>query len=134
MRPNSPHRFLFDQNVSERIAHALNVLEFDVQHVKDIEGLGEEATDEEILAYCETNGACVVTRDLAIRRRPAFRAAIRSHKVGAFFVGGKERSGLEMVRQIITAFEDMIRKSEGPRPFIFIVRPRGGKLERLPFD
>lgn len=106
-----------------------------VAHVRDIQNLGEGATDESVLAYCEEMGACLVTRDLAIRRRPAFRAAIRRHRLGAFFIGGKERSGLEIAQQVLRAANQMLlHMRDTRRPFAFVVRPGGGKLVRLPID
>jgi predicted nuclease of predicted toxin-antitoxin system len=132
-------KLLFDNNLSPDIAQGLHFIlrsrGVTVSHVREIPGLGEGATDESILAYCEATGACLVTRDFAIRRRPAFLAAIRGHSLGAFFLGGKEMSGEDIALQVLKASRQMVEHATRTRrPFVFIVGRGGGKLVKLPVD
>lgn len=93
------------------------------------------ASDELVIKYCGDQGLCLITRDLRVRRNIAEKEAIKRHKVGAFFIGGKRRSGLEIVRQVLNAWDQLVEVAgKERRPFAFLVRPQGGKLERLPLD
>lgn len=134
-----PSSLIFDNNLSPDIARGLHFIlrsrGVTVSHVREIAELGQGATDESILAYCEATGACLVTRDFAIRRRPAFLAATKARRLGAFFLGGQEMSGEEIALQVLRASGQMVDHATGTRrPFVFIVRRGGGKLVRLPLD
>jgi len=136
---SGPPSLLFDNNLSPDVARGLHFIlrarGVTVSHVREIADLGEGADDESILAYCEVTGTCLVTRDFAIRRRPAFLAAIKAHRLGAFFLGGQQMSGEEIALQVLKASRQMVDHATGTRrPFVFIVRRGGGKLVRLPVD
>lgn len=54
-------KFLIDENLSPHLCNYLTVLGDSAEHVHDSVGAG--ATDQEVIAYAEKNGAVVITAD-----------------------------------------------------------------------
>jgi hypothetical protein len=68
----------------------------------------------------------LITRDDRIRRRPNELAAFRQHNVGAFFLGGKNRTRCELIQQTVRNWpqiKELAAKTH--RPFAFRVPPSG---------
>ena len=80
-------KFFVDNNLSPQLAAGMRGFGEDVVHLTEV--LRPEAEDTELLARVGSEGWYLVTRDDRIRYRPAESAAIREHRVGAFFMGGK---------------------------------------------
>jgi predicted nuclease of predicted toxin-antitoxin system len=80
-------KFFIDNNLSPLLARGMREFGEDVVHLQ--EKFAPNADDEAWLPYIGENEFFLVTRDEAIRWRPAEIAALRRHKVGAFFFGGK---------------------------------------------
>lgn len=81
-------RFLFDENLSPRIARALNELSpYDVASVVDHPELGRESDDvKEIIRVCNHEGWDLVLNDWQIRQKEHQRAALLESDLGAFWV------------------------------------------------
>lgn len=81
-------RFLFDENLSPRIARALNELSpYDVVSVVDHPELGRGSDDvEEIIRVCADDRWDLVLNDWQIRRKAHQRAAVLDSDIGAFWV------------------------------------------------
>ncbi len=105
----------------------------DVVHLT--ERLPQDADDCLVFQTIASEGRCLLTRDLAIRSNQRLRHAIRDYDIGAFFLGGKNRSGRELIVQAVKAATLMEEKAaSAKRPFAFIVSPGGGTIERLELD
>jgi len=85
-------KFFLDNNLSERLAHGMKAFGEDVVHLKEL--FPQATEDVSWLKYVGDGGLFLVTRDERLRWNPAEIRAIREHRVGAFFLGGKERSRL----------------------------------------
>ncbi len=118
-------KFLFDENLSPRLAQALEVLGEEVVHITELCPKGTQDTKWLELAGAEDMIA--VSRDQAILRRPNELSALRQNKVGLFLVFGKKRGAWDQVVQIITHWEQMKDlASKARRPFAYRVPQRGG--------
>jgi len=118
--------FFFDNNLSPKLAKAMNLLEEDgyVMHLKD--RFRQDEADAVWLAYVGSNKFVLVTRDKKIRKRPGELTAFKKHNVGAFILTGKNLGRWREIKQLICAWEEM--RSLGActrRPFAFQVPPKG---------
>jgi PIN like domain len=78
--------YLFDNDISFRFALMLAALEVDVVAVRDVEALGENADDIEIMQWLKGQNRLFVTADLRIRSRPSESAALKGTGVTALFL------------------------------------------------
>ena len=109
-----------------------------------MKGFGEEAIhltevfdqdtdDVSWLQYVGDNDLLLVTRDERVRRHPAELQALKQHKVGAFFLGGKNRSRCELIQQLVRNWPRMKKLgSSTRRPFAYRVPPSGAKIVSIP--
>jgi predicted nuclease of predicted toxin-antitoxin system len=119
-------KFFFDNNLSHRLAKAMNLLEEDefVMHLKD--KFRQDEIDEVWLKYVGSNGLVLVTRDQKIRKRRAELIAFRKHSIGAFILTGKNLGRWQEIKQLIWAWENMKKLAASTqRPFAFQVPPKG---------
>lgn len=123
--------FFFDNNLSIHLVEGLKGFGENVVHLQD--ELSEAAPDEQWLTYIGQKGFFLITRDDHVRYRPAELEALRKHRVGAFFLGGKNRTRCQLIQQIVRNWP-RIKECAGKttRPFAFRVRPSGGKLVKIP--
>ena len=118
--------FFFDNNLPEKLAQAMRLLDIDVtvEHLK--EKFRQDEKDEVWLKYVGEEGLILVTRDQKIRKRPVELLSYRQHKVGAFILTGKKLGKWQGIKQLICAWEEMkILAAGARRPFAFQVRPSG---------
>ena len=102
----------------------------DVDHLLDHFAAG--ASDEEWLPYVGDNQLTLITRDNRIRWKPAELTALREHKVGAFFLGGKNRSRCDLIRQLVRNWHRIKAFAESEhRPFALRVPPSGTRFTRI---
>jgi len=88
--------------------------------------------DEEWMPKIGADGRILITRDDRIRWSPAQMSLLRRSKVGAFFLGGKNRSRCEIIQQLVRNWPRMKDlASRTPRPFAFRVPPKGTALDPL---
>ena len=123
-------RYFFDNNLGKNLALGLRGFGEDTLHLT--EKFDEKTPDEEWLKFIGTEGYFLFTTDKRIRRRPLEKKALLDHNVGAFFLGGKNMSRWNYIRQIINAWhkiEEAAKKEK--KPFAFRVTRSGSNLERI---
>lgn len=123
--------FFLDNNLSIKLAKAMNHLEQEGEVMHLTEKFPADAKDEEWLKYVGENGIILITQDQKIRRRAAEKAAFKTHKVGAFVLVGKNRDRWQIINQLIKNWlkiKELAAKTK--RPFAFKV-PIRGKIEQL---
>ena len=123
--------FFFDNNLSQHLAKAMDILEQEgrVIHLQD--EFQPDAKDEDWLEFVGKNRMILITRDKKIKRRAAELRALKNYKVGAFILGGQNPGIWQIVKQIINNWlriKDLASKTRVP--FIFKV-PLRGKIDRL---
>lgn len=126
-------RFFVDNNLSVNLARGMRAFGEPVDHLQD--HFREDAPDTEWLEYIGTEDFFLITRDDRIRRNPAELRALREFRVGAFFLGGKQRSRCELIQQLVNNWpriKEFARTSK--RPFVFRVRPTGTKFDEIPLN
>jgi predicted nuclease of predicted toxin-antitoxin system len=124
-------KFFFDNNLGENLSKGLRAFGENVMHLK--ERFSEDAPDQEWLRYLGENGIFLVTRDDRVRHRPNELQALKQNTVGAFFLGGKNRSKCELIQQVVRNWPRMKQLAGSTdRPFAFRVPPSGTKLTAIP--
>ncbi len=127
-------KFFIDENLGHDLARGLGLLGYNVEHLLD--NFPQGTKDEEWLEYVGKNNLALITKDKAIRRKPNEKALLLKYRVVAFYLGGSERSVKEIAEQLTRAWGKM--EAEAKKQFrknaagAFIVRPRGGKIDRIP--
>lgn len=125
-------KFFFDNNVSPKLAGAMKCLEGDeaVLHLTD--RYAPDTPDEEWLEFIGREGIVLISRDRMIRKRAGEFLTFRRHKVGAFFLTGKDVGKWGEARQIINAWEN-IKDLAGrtKTPYVYQVS-RHSKVTRIP--
>ena len=123
-------RFIVDENLSPHMARGMREFGEQVEHLLDHFAMG--TADETWLPVVGQREQILITRDDSIRWRPAQLAALRRYKVGAFFLGGKNRSRCDLIRQIVRNWPRIKeRAAKEPRPFAFRIPPTGTKITRI---
>jgi predicted nuclease of predicted toxin-antitoxin system len=126
-------KFFFDNDIGRPIADGLKRFGEDVCHLQD--HFREDVTDIEYLEYIGKQGWFLITHDKNIRKNKAERTALKKHRVGAFFLGGKSMSIWQRVKQVVTAWEQIKQKAQSEkRPFAFVVSRAGKKLKKVHID
>lgn len=101
-----------------------------VEHLLD--HFPQGAKDTEWLPYVGQEGLTLITRDNRIRWRPAELRALRKAQVGAFFLGGKNRSSCDLIEQVVRNWRNIKELAQKEhRPFALRVPPRGKKISRI---
>jgi len=123
--------FFVDNNLSAQLAEGMKAFGEPVVHLKQLFDPDED--DDVWLAHIGAEGMILITRDERIRFRPNELAALRDNRVGAFFLGGKNRSRCELIQQLIRNWPRMKELAEKTRrPFAFRIPPSGSKFVALP--
>ena len=126
-------KFFIDNNLSEHLANGMRAFGEEVMHLKEV--FPEDAEDPEWLEYIGSKGLLLVTRDEKVRRRPVELHALRQHRVGAFFLGGKNLSRCDLIQQLVRNWSRMKQlASNTKRPFAFRVPRSGTKLVSIPLS
>jgi len=124
-------RFFVDNNLSPNLAHGMRAFGEDVDHLQD--HFPQDCPDTEWLKYIGENDYFLITRDDAIRHNPAELLALKEFRVGAFFLGGKNRSRWELVQQLVRNWTRIKQYAvTEKRPFAWRVPPSGTKFVRIP--
>lgn len=123
--------YIFDENLSPRIAQALAVLELPVVHVNDRYGRGAREVD--FLPNVAACGWVLVTCDRHIRTRPAEKLALQRAGVTAIFMGDKfpQSPFHKQALWFLQNWEKMEAVVASSRPGTCFKATRG-KIERLP--
>ncbi len=122
--------FFIDENLSPALAAGMKGFGESVIHLSGNFPRGTE--DVVWLKFVGEKGMAVVTRDKRMRWRPAELAAVKVHRVGTFFLGGKSRTRCELIQQLVRNWPRMkkLAKTTTP-PFAFVVPPSGAKIGKI---
>ena len=124
-------RFVIDNNLSPQLAAGMKAFGEDVIHLTEL--VSEDAEDEVWLPRVGKEEYILITRDLNIRRRPRELSALREHKVGAFFLGGKNQDRWQIIQQVVRNWIRIKELAEHTRkPFAFRVPPSGTHFDQIP--
>ena len=124
-------RFFVYNNLGENHAKGMKGFGEDVVHLKEF--FAPDTDDPVWLARIGAEGWYLVTRDLHVRKRPGELEALKEHSVGAFFLGGKNRTRCELIRQLVTNWPRLKELASKTRaPFAYRVPPSGTKIRQLP--
>ena len=106
------------------------------EHVIHLQDKFPPDTDDPIwLKYIGEKGLILVTRDERIRWRPAELRALKDYKVGAFFVGGKNRTRCQLIQQLVRNWLRMKELADKTKlPFVFRIPPQGAKVTKMPLS
>ena len=123
-------KFFLDENLSPRIAEGLRAFGEDVTHLLEHHPPGTE--DEVWIPRVASQERVIVTRDVDIKRHHLRSEIFRRHRAGAFVLRAKGASAWDLIRQIVWLWPEFIRLAEHTtRPFMFAVRARGERIERI---
>ena len=123
-------RFFIDNNLSPKLAKGMHEFGEDVQHLKD--HFPDDAEDVNWLEYIGQNRFLLITRDLRIRWNPAELEALRKHKIGAFFLSGKNLTYCKIIQQVVRNWPRMKEyANKTKRPFAYKIPPRGAKISSI---
>ena len=112
----------------------MRILKLDAGYLTEL-GFQEDTPDEVFLEAIGNEGRCLITKDLKIRTNPRLKATLKAYGVGAFFLGGSDKSAREIIEQVVTANRMIEERAMTRRkPFAFIVRPGGRKVDELSLD
>lgn len=126
-------KFFFDNNLSQHLAAGMLAFGENVEHLQ--ESFPEDTDDEIWLKYIGENGLFLITRDEQIRYRPSQKAALKANNVGAFFLGGKNRTRWQLVKQLVRSWERIKEfAAKERRPFAFKIYAQGTKFVKIPLD
>ena len=124
-------RFFLDNNLSPGLAKGMKAFGEDVVHITEI--FADDTDDPDWLPHIGSEGWILITRDKRIRYRPAEWTALKEHGVGAFFMGGKQRSRCQLIQQLVRNWPRMKELAGKTQvPFAFQVPPTGTKVAPLP--
>src|SRR5579863_9768837 len=89
------------------LAHALRLLNKDAHDVREEPDLGRGTLDETWIPYVAERNWTVITQDRNIARRKDQLQLLRSHRVGAFIIAGKNLDGWSIVEIVIKRMREM---------------------------
>jgi len=126
-------RFFIDNNLAPQLATGMSAFGENVTHLTD--HFPHNTLDEIWLEYIGKNDLYLITRDEAIRRNPMEIKAIRAFSVGAFFLGGKNRTRCQLIQQLVSNWP-RIKKfaAKTKKPFAFRIPPSGTKFVKIPLS
>ena len=126
-------KFFIDINLSQQLAIGMKGFG---EHVIHLQEKFPPDTDDQIwLKYIGEKGLILVTRDERIRWRPAELRALKDHKVGAFFLGGKNRTRCQLIQQLVRNWPHMKELADKTKhPFVFRIPPQGAKVTKMPLS
>lgn len=126
-------KFFIDNNLSPRLAAGMQAFGEDVEHLRD--SFPPDAEDVAWLKYVGAKRLFLLTRDEHLRFRPFELASLKKYKVGAFFLGGKNRTHCELVRQLVRHWHRIKESAQKERrPFAIRIPPSGTKFVKIPLD
>ncbi|MFH1185423.1 MAG: DUF5615 family PIN-like protein [Chloroflexota bacterium] len=126
-------RFFFDENLGPQLSNGLKEFGEDTCHLRDHFAAG--TPDETWLEFIGQRGWFLLTLDKRIRRRPLEKAALKKHRVGAFFLLGKNMGRWDYICQVVRAWHKIKEAAANERPpFAYQVDKRGASITRLSLD
>lgn len=123
--------FFVDRSLGKSIVVELRKASLVVRSMADVYGekVGQGLADETWLADAGENDWVVLTKDDAIRRRPAERDALIEAKVRVFCLTNRSLRGAEQAARFLVNRDRILRQAQTPGPYIYGVYETG--LRRL---
>ena len=117
--------FLLGENISHRIATALQAIGKPVKHVHEI--LQPGTSDEVIFEKLKDLGWILVSQDKNISRKKHQKQAMLQAGIGAFiFTGRANKSNDDMLVMMVRSFPEFVElTARSGRPFIYGVPDKG---------
>jgi hypothetical protein len=130
-RAEKPPEFFVDRSLGKSIVEALRAQGLTVHSMADIYGEDEaqRLADEVWLRDAGKNDWIVLTKDDAIRRRPAERDALTEAAVRAFCLTTAQLRGAEQINRFVRNRHRILNQARKQGPYIFGVYESG--LKRL---
>jgi hypothetical protein len=127
-RPREPSpEFFVDRSLGKSIVDGLREVDLTVHSMADI--YGEESAqllaDEVWLRDAGRNDWIVLTKDDAIRRRPAERDALTEAAVRVFCLTNRNMRGEEQTKRFVSNRHRILRQARKPGPYIYGVYAEG---------
>jgi len=130
-RTEQPPEFFVDRSLGKSIVEALRATGLIVHSMADVYGekRAQRLADEVWLRDAGKNDWIVLTKDDAIRRRPAERDALTDAAVRAFCLTTAQLRGAEQIERFLHNRHRILRQARRPGPYIYGVYEGG--LKRL---
>jgi len=130
-RTEQPPEFFVDRSLGKSIVEALRATGLTVHSMADVYGekRAQRLADEVWLRDAGKNDWIVLTKDDAIRRRPAERDALTVAAVRAFCLTTAQLRGAEQIERFLHNRHRILRQARRPGPYIYGVYEGG--LKRL---
>lgn len=123
--------FFVDRSLGKSIVEGLRAVGLSVHSMSDVYGEqpGQLLPDEVWLRDAGENDWVVLTKDDAIRRRPAERDALTEAAVRVFCLTNRHLRGVEQTERFVSNRHRILRQARKPGPYIYGVYEQG--LKRL---
>jgi PIN like domain len=130
-RTEQPPEFFVDRSLGKSIVEALRATGLIVHSMADVYGeeRAQRLRDEVWLRDAGRNDWIVLTKDDAIRRRPAERDALTEAAVRAFCLTTAQLRGAEQIERFVHNRHRILRQARNAGPYIYGVYESG--LKRL---
>ena len=122
----------FDDILGPALAVGLKGFGVDAMHL--LEEFDPGTPDIDWLPYVAERGYVLFTRDNKILLRPQERAILKEHKIGTFFLSGKNMSRWDHIRQIIRAWHKIEDAAKDKPPFAYKINRHGTALKKISLD
>lgn len=129
--PEHQPEFFVDRSLGKSIVEALRDVGLVVHSMADVYGekRAQRLADEVWLRDAGENDWIVLTKDDAIRRRPAERDALTEAEVRAFCLTSAQLRGAEQIERFVDSRHRILRQARKAGPYIYGVYESG--LKRL---
>lgn len=129
--PEHQPEFFVDRSLGKSIVEALRDVGLVVHSMADVYGekRAQRLADEVWLRDAGENSWIVLTKDDAIRRRPAERDALTEAGVRAFCLTSAQLRGAEQIERFVNNRHRILRQARHSGPYIYGVYENG--LKRL---
>lgn len=129
--PEQQPEFFVDRSLGKSIVEALRDVGLTVHSMADVYGekRAQRLADEVWLRDAGENNWIVLTKDDAIRRRPAERDALTEAGVRAFSLTSAQLRGAEQIERFVNNQDRILRQARKSGPYIYGVYESG--LKRL---
>lgn len=126
-----PPEFFVDRSLGKSIVEGLRAVGLTVHSMADVYGEegGQRLRDEVWLRDAGKNNWLVLTKDDAIRRRPAERDALTEAEVRVFCLTTAQMRGAQQTERFVSNRHRILRQARKPGPYIYGVYESG--LRRL---
>ena len=130
-REEQPAEFFVDRSLGKSIVEGLRVAGLAVRSMAEVYGekRAQLLDDQVWLRDAGENGWIVLTKDDAIRRRPAERDALTEAAVRVFCLTNRNMRGEEQTERFVSNRHRILRQARKPGPYIYGVYEKG--LKRL---